>query len=69
MAYYRFSEPVRQTNYVEFGISIGEWFSHFKSMGIGVTDVRLRGGKLCFNTTVDIPQDLLDHLDHKVEPG
>jgi hypothetical protein len=69
VAYYRFLESVKQTDYIEFGISIGEWFSHLKAMGIGVTDVRLRGGKLCFNTTAVIPQELLDHLDNKVEPG
>lgn len=68
MAYYRFTQPVKQTDYVEFGLAIGLVCEHLKSLGVSITDIRLRSGKLAFNTSIDLTQELLDHLGG-LEPG
>jgi hypothetical protein len=62
VAYYRFTQPARQSDYVEFGMAIGIVCEHLKALGISITDIRLRSNKLAFNTSVDLTQDLLTHL-------
>jgi hypothetical protein len=62
MAFYRFIEPVKQTNYIEFGLSIGQVCDHLKGMGIGITEFRVRTSRLTFNTTANIPAEQIPHL-------
>ena len=62
MAWYRFTAPVRQTDFVEFGLEIGLVCSHLKNMSIGINDIRLRAGKLAFDTTVDLSAENVEHL-------
>lgn len=62
MAWYRFTEPARQTDFVQFGLNIGVVCQHLVTWGIGIVDIRLRTNRLAFDTTAPIPADQLAHL-------
>lgn len=63
MAWYRFPEPARQTDFVEFGLAIGFVCGHLKTWGIGITDIRLRTNKLAFDTSAPLTADQIAHLE------
>jgi hypothetical protein len=62
MAWYRFTEPARQSNYVQFGLAIGVVCDHLVSWSIGINSISVRGNKLAFDTTAAIAADQLPHL-------
>ena len=70
MAWYRFSEPTRQTNYIDFGLEIGVVCGHLKTIPdagqprghVEVLEIRVRSNKLTFDTSLALSPALLLHL-------
>jgi hypothetical protein len=70
MAWYRFTDQIKQVNFVDFGLAIGAVAQHCKTYPDGtqprghieILDVRLRSGRIAFDTSSALPTDEVPHL-------
>jgi hypothetical protein len=70
MAWYRFATPIKQSNFLDFGLSIGMVCEHLMAFPDAtqprghteILDIRLRAGKLAFDTSTPIPAEQIAHL-------
>lgn len=60
---YRFATPIRQTNYVDFGLAIGAVCEHLRAWGFTISSIRVKAGRLTITVDQTIPADNLAHLD------
>ena len=59
---YRFTDPVRQTNFVEFGLSIGQVCEHLKAWNFQITSIALKANRLTITVNNTIPAGELPHM-------